>query len=187
MENQEATELAVGIEEAVTTIQFEDNISVMDLDDNGNDNSDDEKVAFKCFVQNCGFVTTDCVSEKVACQLLTKHIDIKHKEQQKTERFRNANKIWIPEPLDFDPSEDNGEEFLFWLARFHVYLSDCGIDKSDEMYSKLRSRLSFKIFQHISDLQNYESLIAALEKMYIKRRNIYATRNCLVSCKQMSG
>ena len=73
------------------------------------------------------------------------------------------------------------------MALFQGYLSDCGIDKSDEMYSKLKSRLSFKIFQQISDLQDYESLIAALEKMYVKRRNIYATRNCLVSCKQMSG
>ena len=31
MENQEATELAIGIEEVVTTIQSEDNIWVMDL------------------------------------------------------------------------------------------------------------------------------------------------------------
>ena len=46
MENQEATELAVGIEEVTTTIQSEDNISIMDLDDNGDDNSDDKKVAY---------------------------------------------------------------------------------------------------------------------------------------------
>ena len=132
-------------------------------------------------------MTTECVTEEVACKILTLHIDVLHKEQQKTEKFRNAKKIWISEHLDLDPSEDNGEEFLFWLARFHAYLSECGIDKTVEKYSKLKSRLSFKIFQHISDSQDYETLIAALESLYIKKRNIYAACNRLMSCKQMTG
>ena len=115
------------------------------------------------------------------------HTDIEHKEQQKSEKFRSSNKIWLPESLDLDASEDNGEEYLFWLARFNSYLVECGIVKTDEKYSKLKSRLSFKIFQHISDAQDYDSLIIALENLYVKKRNIYAARNCLVSCKQMSG
>jgi len=185
MKNQEAIEIAVGIEEVVTTIQSEDNIPVMDLDDSGNDNSDVIMVTLKCVVENCGFITSMCASEELACRLLILHTDKEHKEQQKNEIFRSANKIWLPECLDLDPSEDNGEEFLFWLARFNSYLLECGIVKTDEKYYKLRSRLSFKNFQHICDAQDYESLIEALKNLYVKKRNIYAARNCLVSCKQM--
>ena len=192
MENQEAIEIAAGIEEVinsavVTAIQSEHNIPVVDLDDGGNDNSDVTKVTLKCVVENCDFITSKCVLEEVSCQPLMLHTDIEHKKQQKSEKFKSSNKIWVPESLDLNPSEDNGEEYLFWLARFNSYLSECCIVKTDEKYSKLKSRLSFKIFQHISDAQDYESLIAALENLYVKKRNIYATRNRLVSCKQMSG
>ena len=79
-----------------------------------------------------------------------------HTKSKKEGKLRNANKIWIPEPLDLDPSEDNGKEFLFWLVRFHAYLHECGIDKATEKYSKLKLRLCFKIFQHISDSQDYD-------------------------------
>ena len=194
MENQdvEAIEIAARIEDVIssavaTAIQPEHNVPVVDLDDSDNDNSDDTKVTLKCAVENCDFITSKCVSEEVACQLLMLHTDIEHKEQQKSEKFRSSNKIWVPESLDLDPSEDNGEEYLFWLARFNSYLSECGIVKTDEKYSKSKSRLSFKKFQHISDAQDYESLIITLENSYVKKRNIYAARNRLVSCKQMSG
>ena len=131
MENQDIDVISDTI---ATGIQPEHIEAVEGLNIGVNENPNDNRVVFGCVTENCGFVTTDCNTEEVAYKLLALHVDVSHKEQQKNEKLRNANKIWIPEPLDLDPSEDNGEEFLFWLARFRAYLHECGIDKATEKY-----------------------------------------------------
>ena len=125
MENQEAIEMAIGIDDMInnaeaTAIQPEHIVPVVDIVDGGDNNSDDSrKVTLKCVVESCEFITSKCHSEEVACQLLMLHTDIEHKAQQKSEKFRGSNKIWLPETLDLGPSDDNGEAYLFWLARFN--------------------------------------------------------------------
>ena len=132
MENQDIDVIS---DTVATGIQPEHIEAVEGLNIGVNENSNNNRIVFECSAKDCGFMTAECDTEMVAYKLLALHVDVSHKKQQKNEKLRNANKIWIPEPLDLDPSEDNGEEFLFWLARFHAYLHKCGIDKVVEKYN----------------------------------------------------
>ena len=41
--------------------------------------------------------------------------------------------------------------------------------------------------QYVSDAPDFDSLIEALEKIYTKKKNVFATRNKLLSCRQSSN
>ena len=169
------------ISDAVAAENRPTNMADTNVGNNGN------KTKFDCLVPDCDYVTLGCDLENVASDLLALHINVMHKEQPRGEKNKHINKILVPEALDLDPSEDNDEEFGFWLTRFMVYLSECGVDQPAEMYQKLKSRLSFKVFQYICDALDFKSLVAALEKLYIKKKNVFATRNKLLSCKQSTN
>ena len=146
--------------------------------------NNDNKTKFDCLVPECDYVTPSCDLENVASDLLALHINVMHKEQPRGDKNKYINKILVPEALDLDPSEDNDKEFGFWLTRFLVYFSECGADQPAEKFQKLTSRLSFKVHQYVCDAPDFDSLVDALEKLYIKKKNVFATRNKLLSCKQ---
>ena len=146
----EASEIASVIEDVIANMVAakDQSININEMADK-NVGGDNNKITFDCLVPNCEFVTPGCDLETVASDLLTLHINVAHKEQQRSDKNKHANKIFVPEALDMDPSDDCDEEFGFWLTRFMEYLSECGVDQPAEMYQKLKSRLSFKIFQYV--------------------------------------
>ena len=123
MENQndQAIENAAGQAEIISEIdavatenQPGHIIPMVDIIDGGdNDINDPRKVTLNCVVEDCNFQTSKCDTEEVACQLLIMHADLKHKTQQESGKIRGSNKIWLPETLDLDPADDNGEVYQF--------------------------------------------------------------------------
>ena len=148
-------------------------------------------ISFSCVDGKCKFKTPKCegwAREKVAWQLLLDHYENNHKKcEEEVEKTETSCEIWLPETLELDPHSDNGEAFLFWLTRFNYYLYECNISKLEEKFSKLKSRLAYEIFQHVPDAGSFETLIDALKGLYIRKRNIFAARNHLISCRQIAG
>ena len=157
------------IDTVVADIQCEDLEMATNLNIGTNGNLNDNKIVFGCIAKGCDFSTAKYDSELMAYKLLTLHVGVLHKRQQYNEKLNVENKIWAPELLSLDPSEDCEEEFSFWLNHFYIYLQECSIDKETEMYSKLKSRLSFKIYQCVCDSQDFNSLVTALQKLYVKK------------------
>ena len=149
----------------------------------GNNN----KTIFNCIVPECDFVTPGCDLETVANDLLSLHIKVAHKEQLKSDKIKHVNKMFVPEVLDLNPSDNCNEEFDFWWTRFALYLSECGVDQPTEMYEKLICRLSFRISQFVDDCHDFKSLEAALRKLFTKKENMFMARDRLLSCKQKTN
>ena len=146
-------------------------------------------MSFPCPGEKCQFYTPVCAHEKVALQLLK--IDFKNDHEtgsgEPETKGSIKNRMWLPEILALDPNNDNEDAYRFWLDRFHIYLKECHITKTKEKYDKLLTRLAFNIYQHVVEAGNYEELIEALDRLYVKKRNIFSIRNVLVNCKQKVG
>ena len=111
-----------------------------------------------CLVEGCDYVTQMCQEEATALILLKMHMPVVHSQDFGDRKQKSSHKWWLPEVLEFNLSENNGEAYLFWKSRFDSYLQECGIENIDAKYSKLKSRISFKIFQHVMDSINYDDL-----------------------------
>ena len=98
-----------------------------------------KKITFDCLVPDCEFATPGCNLENEAYDLVVQHINLAHNGSSRSEKTMHVNKIFVPEVLNMDPSEDCFEEFNFWLTRFMVYLRECGINQPVNMYNKLKS------------------------------------------------
>ena len=61
-----------------TGIQPEHIEAVEGLNIGVNENPNNNRVVFGCVTENCGFMTTDCDTEKVAYKLLALHVDVSH-------------------------------------------------------------------------------------------------------------
>ena len=109
--DDEAIEIASIMDDVISDAVAAENrpINMADTNVGGNNN----KTKFDCLVPECDYVTPSCDLEKVASDLLTLHINVVHKEQQRGDKNKHVNKILVPEALDLDPSEDNDEEFGF--------------------------------------------------------------------------
>ena len=117
--------------------------------DNGGDNNNPRKVALSCVDKDCNYQTPSCDTEEVACRMLMMHAEFKHKPQEDSGKTQGTHKIWLPEQLDLDQAEDNGEAFQFWLVHFESYLCECNITKIEEKFTKLKSPLAYSVFQHV--------------------------------------
>ena len=145
------TENAVGIEVANIVIDAD---AAGVGDEAGDNDITSQGVAYSCMAENCDFKTPICSQEDVACQLLVMHTNLKHKNKEDAGRSKLGHKIWLPEELSLDPAEDNGEHFTFWLQKFKAYLIECNIVAAEEKFMKLKSRLSYSVYQHILDSED---------------------------------
>ena len=115
----EASEIASVIEDVIANMvaATDQSINTNEMA-NRNVGGNNNKMTFDCLVPDCEFATPGCDLENVASDLLAQHINFAHKEPLRSERTKHTNKIFIPETLDMDPSEDCDEEFSFWCTRF---------------------------------------------------------------------
>ena len=83
-------------------------------------------ISFPCLDDNCQFKTPICegwAREKVAWQILKDHYENNHKtpgDEKEIKGSDNDYRMWLPERLELDPNDDNGEAYQFWLARFQI-------------------------------------------------------------------
>ena len=109
------------------------------------------------------------------------------KIEEMRKKTKLGHKIWLPEEMNLAPSDDNGEQYSFWFVKFEAYLKECNIVADEDKFSKLKSRLSYSVFQHVVDTQEYESMVQALKDLFIKKRNRHAAGNNLITCRQNVG
>ena len=140
-----------------------------------------------CLVDGCNYVTQMCQEEATALILLKMHMTVVHAQDLGDKPQKASHKLWIPEILDLNPSEGDGEAYLFWKSRFDSYIQECGIEDCDAKYLKLKSRISFKIFQHGMDACNYDDLVNALKELYAIKQNRNPARNNLITTRQQGG
>ena len=57
--------------------------------------------------------------------------------------------------MSLDPTDDNGEQFTFWLQKFEAYIVECNIVAAEDKFLKLKSRLSYSVYQHVIDGKIY--------------------------------
>ena len=79
------------------------------------------------------------------------HVAANPAQDARDQQSQMSHKWWILEVLDLEPSDRNGEVYLFWKDRFDAHLQEYGVVDSDARYLKLKSRISFKKFQHVQD------------------------------------
>ena len=180
-----ASEIALIMENVISDVvaanNCSNNVPIIDASNNAN------RAIFDCSVPNCGYVTQGCGSETIARDLLSLHMDNLHKGQSRSDKNEHINKINVPEKLDLDPTENCDAEFKFWWTQFSNYLLECDTVHPVEKRGKLINLLSFRIFQYVEDCYDFDSMKTVLEKLYVKKQNIFMARNKLLSCRQKVG
>ena len=99
------------------------------------------------------------------------------------------DKVLKPERLDVDPSSTYATaEFSHWLKTFTHYLS--ALEAAGLEHSKLQvliNMVSYKVYQHIANIKNYDQAMQVLQDLYVKPKNIISARHELRMCKQLPG
>ena len=99
------------------------------------------------------------------------------------------HKVLKTERLDVDPGSTHATaEFSHWLKTFTHYLS--ALKAAGLEHSKLEVLInleSFKVYQHIANIDDYDRALQVLTDLYIKPKNIISARHDLRMCKQLPG
>ena len=99
----------------------------------------------------------------------------------------------LPKDLTADPnSADGPRAFKYWIRTVEDYLStlqEYRKENEPEINKAriVRSFISQDIFALVEELQDYDSIIATLRQVYVKRKNNVYARHLLVSRKQETG
>mgnify|MGYP007092492803 CR=1 FL=1 len=96
-----------------------------------------------CLFNSCRFTTQPCESKSTAIDLLKMHVAANPAQDARDQQSQMSHKWWILEVLELEPSDRNGEVYLFWKDRFDAYLQEYGVVDSDARYLKLKSRISY--------------------------------------------
>ena len=82
-------------------------------------------------------------------------------------------KIFCPDKLDIDPNSLNAEkEFLHWRRTFDNFILECG-ERAPDKFRCLIKYVSASVFDYFADETTFDSAIAALEKLYVKKKKCY--------------
>ena len=99
------------------------------------------------------------------------------------------DKVLKPEHLDVDPGSTQATaEFNHWFQTFTHYLD--ALQNADVQHSKLHilvNLISFNVYQHIANINDYDNAIQILKDLYVKPRNVIAARHELRMCKQQAS
>ena len=99
------------------------------------------------------------------------------------------DKVLKTERLDVDPGSTHATaKFSHRLKTFTHYLS--ALEAAGLEHSKLEvliNMASFKVYQHIANIDDYYSALQVLTDLYIKPKNIISARHELRMCKQLPG
>ena len=94
-----------------------------------------------------------------------------------------------PEHLDVDPGSTQATaKFNHWFKTFTHYLD--ALQNADVQHFKLHilvNLISFYVYQHLADINDYDNAIQILKDLYVKPRNGIATRYELQMCKHQAS
>ena len=95
-------------------------------------------------------------------------------------------KFLRPERLDLDVKSTNAEEdYIHWIKTFENFLT--AVVKADETVDKLVVLTNFitpKVYHYIADCTTYDTAKAALQSLFVKKKNILCARYMLLNQKQ---
>ena len=96
------------------------------------------------------------------------------------------DKVLRPERLDIDPaSADASDEFRHWHKTFQNYLA--ALSSEEIRFSQLEvltNLVSPKVYRNFAEENDFDRAIAALQRIYVKPKNVIAARHELRICKQ---
>ena len=99
------------------------------------------------------------------------------------------DKVLKPERLDVEPGTVNASaEYKHWYKTFTYYLS--ALTAAEIQHDKLQvltNLISYKVYCHIADINEYDTAIQTLQNLYVKPKNVIAARHKLRLCKQQAG
>ena len=97
------------------------------------------------------------------------------------------DKLRKPERLDVDPSSTQATaEFNHWFKTFTHYLD--ALRTAEVEHTKLHiliNLISFHVYQHIADINDYERAIQTLKNLYVKPKNVITARHELRMCRHI--
>ena len=88
--------------------------------------------------------------------------------------------------LDIDPNSLNVEEFLHWRRTFNNFILECG-ERAPDKFRCLTKYVSASVFDYFADETTFDSAIAALEKLYVKKKNVIFSRYKLATRRQQGS
>ena len=97
------------------------------------------------------------------------------------------NNLLKPERLAVDPNSPiAAKEWRFWHQTFKNFLTLCGNDAPDK-YLTIINLMSHSVYDYVEDCTDYNSVVAILEKLYVKTPNEIFARHLLATRRQQSG
>ena len=97
------------------------------------------------------------------------------------------NNLLKPERLAVDPNSPTAaKEWRFWHQTFKNFLTLCGNDAPDK-YLTIINLMSHSVYDYVEDCTDYNSVVAILEKLYVKTPNEIFARHLLATRRQQSG
>ena len=97
------------------------------------------------------------------------------------------NNLLKPERLAVDPNSPTAaKEWRFWHQTFKNFLTLCGNDAPDKYLTIINLR-SHSVYDYVEDCTDYNSVVAILEKLYVKTPNEIFARHLLATRGQQSG
>ena len=92
-----------------------------------------------------------------------------------------------PERFNGDPQSPSGEaDWLHWKRTLNSFLAAVAEHTPDKL-NCLINFVSPTVFSYISDAPDYDSAIATLESLYVKKKNKVYSRYKLLTRKQQAG
>ena len=97
------------------------------------------------------------------------------------------NNLLKPERLAVDPNSPTAaKEWRFWHQTLKNFLTLCGNDAPDK-YLTIINLMSHIVYDYVEDCTDYNSVVAILEKLYVKMPNEIFARHLLATRRQQSG
>ena len=96
-------------------------------------------------------------------------------------------KLLKPARLEVDPNSPTaGREWKHWHKTFANFIEECGENAPDKFRTLVNS-VSYNVFEYIEECTDFDSAIAVLEGIYLKKPNEIFARHLLATRQQRLG
>lgn len=109
-------------------------------------------------------------------------------DNQSSPTLSKMDKYLKPDRFDVEPSAAQADkQWLHWKRTFENFLAHVPDASSADKFQLLTNYVAPGVYTYIADTDSYADAFSALEKLYVKPKNVIYARHCLATRRQQSG
>ena len=96
-------------------------------------------------------------------------------------------RVLCPDKLDADPNSPSAEkEYKYWRKTFVNFIDECG-ERAPDRFRCLTKYVSASVYEYFADAANFDEAILALDKIYVKQKNVIFSRHLLATRRHLAS